>query len=201
MLVSMRWFHRREVARPGVESAAVADDEEYEFAAPNVSADWATGDDWLLWESPRNFVAGESHYLPALRALTGPVREYGYLRPSEVCFVREADNAYDGNAWRAEVGGRLVGYVRREIAAQLSPPLDRFGCATFTVCGVLRGGSISAPNVGVHVWLNRRTSAGPELVLADSAREVPWPPHEQEGAHHSHDEDHAAGHLRRSSTT
>jgi hypothetical protein len=186
------WFRRRSRQAVGAET-----DDDYELAAPNVPADWAAGDDWLTWEPPRDFVAGESHYVKALRALTGEPREDGYLRPVEVRFVREPDNAYDANAWRAEVEGKLIGYVRREIAAQMARPLDDFGCSTFSVCGVLRGGWIDAPNVGVHVWLDKRTTPGPELSLADHAREVAWPPHSKAGAYCSHDEGQAAKNRRR----
>src|SRR6476620_4820992 len=95
----------------------------WELSPPNVAADWMTNDEWLTWEAPRNFVAGESHYLTALRSLTGKPTSDGYLRPVEVCLTREPDNQYDRNAWRAEVDGQLIGYMRREIAAQLSQTL------------------------------------------------------------------------------
>jgi Short C-terminal domain/HIRAN domain len=160
-----------------------------ELSPANVDAHWRSGDAWLTWESPRNFVAGESHYMPALRELTGEPRESGYLIPVEVVFVREPTNQYDANAWRAEVDGRLIGYARRHLAAQLAAALDPHGLTTFTVCGVLRGGSLDAPNLGVHVWPERRPCPGPELHQVDEALSVPWPPSGAEGVHCSSDEE------------
>jgi hypothetical protein len=111
----------------------------------------------------------------------GKAPENGYLIPLSVRFVREPANPYDRNALRAEVDGLLVGYLQRHIAAQVAPALDRFGCREFNVCGLIRGGEPDAPNLGVHVWLGRRTTAGPEFSLLDQAGEVAWPPHEYEG--------------------
>jgi hypothetical protein len=129
-----------------------------------------------------NHVAGESHHEAALRELTGPPRANGYLVPVEVVCVREPRNEYDRNAFRVEVGGRQVGHLRATIAAQLAPALDRTRCSSFTVCGVLRGGSRSARNVGVHVWLDRRTTPGPVIQQLDHGGEVSWPPHHEEGS-------------------
>jgi HIRAN domain len=158
-----------------------AGDDYYELSEPNVDDDWAARNAWVDWEPPRNFVAGESHHMGALAALTGPPRQNGYLVPVSVRFVREPNNPYDANALRAEVNGLLVGYLRRHIAAQAAPALDRFGCVEFSVCGIIRGGQPDAPNIGVHIWLGRRTTAGPEFNLLDQAGEVAWPPHDHEG--------------------
>lgn len=153
-----------------------------QLAAANVLANWIGEDDWRRWESPRNFVAGESHYTPALQALTGPPRAGGYLRPVAVAVIRERNNRYDANAFRIEVEGQHVGYLAREIAAQLAGELDQAGCAAFTVCGVIRGGSKTARNLGVHVWLDRRLTAGPEITIAGDAGIVGhWPPSDDEG--------------------
>jgi hypothetical protein len=145
----------------------------------NVAADWQGGA-WRHWPPPRNFVVGESHYGDALTDLSGPICEGGYCLPVEVIFVREPANPYDANALRADVQGRIVGHLAREMAAQLSPVLDRARVVSFGVCGVIRGGSHGAPNVGVHVWLDRRTGPGPEISVEDDAGEVAWPPHEHE---------------------
>jgi hypothetical protein len=160
----------------------------YELSEINVDQDWITSDAWRTWESPRNFVAGESHYRPALRRLTGKPRSGGYLTPVEVHCIREPRNQYDGNAFRVEVNGEHVGYLARHIALQLAGPLDKARCSTFSVCGILRGGQKTGEDVGVHVWLNRRLSPGPDLKLADDAMDVTWPPHNHEGAHCSNDE-------------
>jgi hypothetical protein len=148
----------------------------------NVPADWAESGIWRSWDAPRNEVAGESHYLPALTSLTGRPRPSGYLKPVEVCFIREPKNPYDTNAWRVEVSGKRVGYARRALALQLASGLDGHGINTFRVCGVIRGGSDDAPNLGVHVWLDRRTTDGPVLSLGDDSYEVAWPPYDDEGS-------------------
>lgn len=168
------------------------DDDEVELSPANVDANWRDGDAWLGWESPRNFVAGESHYMPALRKLTGEPREAGYLIPVEVVFVREPTNQYDSNAWRAEVQGQLIGYLRRPLAAQFAAALDPHGLTKVRVCGVIRGGSIDAPNLGVHIWPERRPCPGPELRQVDEALSVPWPPSGTEGVHCSNDEEQRA---------
>jgi HIRAN domain len=120
--------------------------------------------------------------------LCGEPRDGGYLIPVEVVFVRERDNQFDRNAFRAEVKGRLVGYLPRHIAAQLAGPLDKGRCESFSVCGVMRGGSLKAPTIGVHVWLDRRPSPGPLLSHADDAATVKWPPSGTEGVQCSADE-------------
>lgn len=155
--------------------------DKWELAPANIPAGWDRDASWRGWESPGNFVVGESHYMEALTALTGPPCENGYLRPVTVTLIRDPANPYDGNAFRAEVEGRHVGHLARHLAAQLAPPLDACGCARFEVCGLLRGGSHRAPNVGVHVWLDRRLCPGPEIIQRDTAgRGVAWPPDDDE---------------------
>lgn len=164
-------------------------EDEVELSPANVEPNWREGQAWLAWEAPRNFVAGESHYMPALRELAGEPRQNGYLIPAEVVFVREPTNRYDSNAWRAEVEGRHIGYAARHIAAQLTQGFDPFRLSSFTVCGVLRGGSLDAPNIGVHIWPDRRPCPGPEIRQVDDALAVSWPPSPGEGAYCSHDEE------------
>jgi hypothetical protein len=143
-----------------------------------VPADWMESKAWLQWEGPRNYIAGEASYEKALQAITGPVCDDGYCRPTVVRFIREPQNRYDANAFRAEVQGRRIGYLRRHVAAQMAPPLDRARLAAFEVPGLLRGGSKGAPNIGCHVWLGRCVSpAGLALELPDTDAEweVGWP--------------------------
>ena len=100
-----------------------------------------------------------------------------------VTLVREPRNRYDPNAFRAEIDGHLVGYLRRHKAAELAPLLDRAGCQRLSVPGLLRGGSTRTPNVGCHVWLGRRLSpSGLSLPMDDDDPRwsVPWPLHELE---------------------
>jgi hypothetical protein len=145
------------------------------LAGQNVAADWRSGE-WRSWPAPHNFIAGESHYMPALASLAGPPCETGYCIPVEVVLTREPTNPYDPNAIRAEVHGLHVGYLARHLAAQISPALDRAGVASFAVCGVLRGGWQDAQYFGVHVWLDRRTRPGPSIEQMDEAGAVQWPP-------------------------
>lgn len=150
------------------------------LAEPNVPEDWAERGIWCDWEAPRNYVAGEASYLDALAALVGPTCERWYCRPVVVSFSRERDNPYDSNAFRAEVNGVHVGYLRRHVAEQLAGPLDHAGCRTFAVCGLARGGSFDAPNLGCHVWLGRRVTAGPAIQFDADEYIVSWPPTERE---------------------
>jgi hypothetical protein len=149
-----------------------------ELSDVNVPGDWGSTEQWYEWEAPRNLVAGESYRQKDLRRLARlkKLRPGGVLVPVEVCFVREPDNEHDRNAFRAEMDGQLIGYLRREAAKQIAPVLDRARCARFTVAGVLRGGSVETPSVGCHVWLTRRTTPGPAISLADDAWIAPWPP-------------------------
>lgn len=144
--------------------------------AAAVRSDWIEARAWLNWEAPRNYVAGEASYLTALRALTGPPCESGYCIPVVVRLVREPRNPYDSNAIRAEVGGTCIGYLRRHLAGQIAPALDRSRVREFEVAGLLRGGSTSAPNVGCHIWLDRAMCSRVAITLPpDDEWTVPWP--------------------------
>lgn len=152
------------------------------LAQPNVEADWLSSGAWRSWEPPLNIVRGESHRQQALLEVAGPPRVSGYLLPVEVTFCREPHNPHDRNAFRAEVAGQHIGYLARELAAMAAKPLDRARCERFSVAGVVRGGSTSAPALGVHVWERRRLSQGPEIqIVGRQLFEVQWPPSEEEG--------------------
>lgn len=153
-----------------------------QLAPANVAPAWAAEGSWRHWGPPANFISGESHYSEALTALAGPPREAGYLIPVTVSLLRDPANRHDRNAFRALIDAHQVGHLARPIAVQLAAPLDSVGCAEFQVCGLLRGGSLTAPNIGVHVWLDRRLSSGPEIRQRDQAGQVgAWPPREDEG--------------------
>lgn len=153
-----------------------------ELAPPSVHEGWASGRERRQWDAPSGFVVGESHYAGALQALAGPPRPAGYLIPVAVEIVREPNNPYDQNAFRVEVEGRKVGHLSRHLASQLARPLDRAGCERFTACGVIRGGSERRPNLGVHVWLDRLLTDGPQISQADDTGTVKnWPPRDDEG--------------------
>jgi hypothetical protein len=142
--------------------------------------DWIERHLWVTWEAPRNYVAGEASYLPALTSLAGSPCEDGYCIPTPVDLAREPTNPYDPNAIRAEVRHTHVGYLRRHLAAQLAPVLDDADAARITVCGLIRGGSMTAPNLGCHIWLNRSLTPGVVVELTDEEYAVPWPPRERE---------------------
>jgi HIRAN domain len=150
-----------------------------QLSPANVAADWRKGE-WRTWPSPRNFIVGESRYVDALASLAGPPCATGYCIPVEVVLIREPRNQYDANAIRAEVRGRQVGYLARHLAAQIAPALDRARVRQFVVCGVVRGGWDDAQNFGVHIWLDRRVDAGPEITQADEVGGVRWPPDDDE---------------------
>lgn len=149
-----------------------------------VPADWIERRLWCGWEAPRNYVAGEQSYLAALTKIAGPTCRDGYCLPLVVSFVREPRNRYDSNAFRAEIGGRCVGYMRRHVAAQLAGPFDSQRVRKFEVCGIVRGGSETAPYLGVHVWLGRALTPGVALEVPPENEDpewcVPWPPAERE---------------------
>jgi len=143
---------------------------------PNVPADWIERSLWQLWGPPSNHIAGEASYQTALATIVGATCNTGYCVPVPVTFIREPDNPYDRNACRAELHGVRIGYIRREFASQISPVLDEARCTRFGVCGVVRGGSLRAPNLGVHVWLDRRLTPGPSITVADDPWVAAWPP-------------------------
>jgi HIRAN domain len=150
----------------------------------NVSEDWIATRVWADWRPPHNIVAGESQYQAALRkacGMTGMPRRQGYLRAVCVDLTREPSNQYDRNAIAATVDGELVGYLRRHIAAQVAPALDKHKIRTVQVCGVIRGGSRKGDMLGCHLWIDRRPVEGPALSMADQTHVVSWPPFDGEG--------------------
>jgi hypothetical protein len=152
-----------------------------ELASPNLPPGWQDSGVWRTWPPPSSIIRGESHHREALVALCGG--DSGrYLIPTEVTLILEEGNRYDPNAVRAEIGGRHVGYVAREVAQQLSPPLKRVGCWSFTVAGVIRGRFHESATVGVHLWLDRLASPGPEIRMSAQWQVEAWPPRPDEGA-------------------
>lgn len=143
----------------------------------NVSDGWHEGGGWLRWEPPRNVVV-EGHYQEALSELCGGLCKEGFLVPVPVDLTREPANPYDSNAVAARAGraGAQVGYLRREVAAQIGPALDQLGLRSWTVCGVIRGGRPRAQHLGVHLWLGRRVTPGPSVEFDPGPWEIPWPP-------------------------
>lgn len=70
-------------------------------------------------------VKGEASYQPALEALAGGKQSDG-ARLDVTAYLRcEPSNRYDENAVKVEVQERLVGYLRRDLAASYCPLLSR----------------------------------------------------------------------------
>jgi HIRAN domain len=147
---------------------------------PNVPPNWIETELWRSWARPYSAVSGELHYADELRALTGPPRPNGYLMPVDVTLCREPENPYDSNAIRAEIGDAHVGYIAKEQAERMAPLMDGLQCSECRVAGIVRGGSIEHPNLGVMLWGTRRLSDAPSFSF--KMRGVPrWPPDEDEG--------------------
>lgn len=131
---------------------------------------------WHEWEPPYGAIKGESHYRQNLMRLAGPPTEDGYTLPVVVTLRRDSENAHDANAIRAEVEGLQVGYIASEVASELALEMDSMGCTECNVAGVIRGGSFTAPDYGVHLWPHRRLGAGPPLTSLENTRMAHWPP-------------------------
>lgn len=156
-----------------------------ELSEPNVHEGWMADDAWRKWEPPLNIVRGESYRQNNLVSLAGKPCKEGYLIPVQVVFIREPANEYDKNAIRAEVRGIHVGYMAKEVAAALSPALDRAHCSSFSVAGIIRGGSEKAKSFGCHVWIERRLTPGPLIRFTPEIEKefrTNWPPSDTEGA-------------------
>ena len=149
----------------------------------NVEAGWEEAGEWRRsWGCPLNVVR-EGFHQEHLVAMCGPPRKQGYLIPVAATLIREPENQHDRNAVRVEVDGRLVGYVRRDMASSVGPWMDKAGLSSFVLCGLIRGGATRAKTIGIHVWTDRRLSPGPEMSLkgdVDTVR-VSWPPRDGEG--------------------
>ena len=70
-------------------------------------------------------VRGESHYQDALEAVCGGRTEDGADHRCLAAVVPEPTNAYDNNAVRVEIEGRLVGYLSRSAAQAYQPVAER----------------------------------------------------------------------------
>jgi hypothetical protein len=134
----------------------------------NTPPDWIQRGLWREWDGLANAVRGEiqrQDIICGLPGVTTGLVDDMRCEPVEVEFVREHDNPYDRFACRAMVAGQQVGYLSRECATVLGPQVDAAGVAAWRVAGAVVGGSRGAEYLGVHVWLDRRLSAGPA-----------WPP-------------------------
>jgi hypothetical protein len=144
-------------------------------AAPS----WSTSGSWRSeWEAPRNWIHSEGAQVAAVAALAGPPSAHGCLIPVDVMLEREPRNPDDRDAVRAYVRGTHVGYLARAVAAQVSPEMAEAEMMRIVVPGVVRGGQLSRPHVGVHIWLNRGDD---RVTVHDNGGRVAWPPSPDEG--------------------
>lgn len=158
-----------------------------EVSDANVLDDWGDSQEWRLWDPPLNIVRGESFRQKNLQQIAGKPRANGYLVPVRVTLVREPYNEHDSNAVRVEIEGLHIGYIAKEFARILSQIMDTTKILSYNIAGVIRGGSFTAPTLGVHIWLDRRLSRGPVITKNElisgmlSSYKSPWPPYENEG--------------------
>jgi hypothetical protein len=144
------------IRRPAIEARTppVPSIDERIGAEAAAGPSWSADGSWRSsWESPRNWIFGEGDQVATVASLVGRPREHGYLVPVDVVLEREPRNAHDQNAVRASVDGRMIGYLARTIAAQVSPTM-------------------------VYVWLDRGEE---KLHVHDNGGRVAWPPSTDEG--------------------
>jgi hypothetical protein len=127
----------------------------------NVATGWAQSELWRSWGSPTNLIRGESRHQDVFLRQWRIDPTHQHWEPVAVDFIREPQNPVDPNAIRAELEGKQIGYLAREVAEIFSAQLDRAGCTRFTIAGVVCGGSTDAPTFGVHVWLDKRITEAP----------------------------------------
>ena len=136
--------------------------------------------------APHNIVTDEEHYQDPIRAHVKAHHQWprwyqrgtGHLIPVAVTFTRDPDNP---NTWKATINGEQIGWLAPDIAAAATPAMDTAGCGTFTIGGLIRGGSGRAPTLGVHVWPDRRMTSGPDIRNIPTTYQPPWPPWLNEG--------------------
>ncbi len=105
-------------------------------------------------------VVGESHYQQALEAAVGGRSAAGADLIVEAILIAEDTNPYDSKAIRLDIGGRTVGYLRREEARRFRAEFGRLLRANDFVCckANIRGGWSRGSGDRGHfgVWLDVR---------------------------------------------
>lgn len=124
--------------------------------------DWAQSKVWADWEPLLWAVAGESHHRESFDALLGSTGDG--LFPKIAALVREPTNQHDPNAIKVEIDTRLVGYIKKELAAAFARPLDDAGCRALLVPAVIFADP-QQDSRHVWLWLRRRLSDGPDLPI------------------------------------
>jgi hypothetical protein len=101
-------------------------------------------------------VAGESFYQEALKALAGGHARRQHRLVCTAHLVRDPTNAYDANAIRVEIDGRLVGYLPTNSAARFALSAKKLVDLPPTVPALIVGG-----------WKTNQHDAGHFGVLLD----------------------------------
>lgn len=106
------------------------------------------GEPFPLWVRQSTYanqeVAGESHYLDALRRLVGPVGEEGAEIWTDAVLRPEPKNRHDSNAVAVVCAGETVGYLPKEDAREYAAPLSALVAAGWQ------------PVTRARVWAGRR---------------------------------------------
>ncbi len=128
----------------------------------NVGDDWMTTGEAKSWPWALGIIVGESFKQDPLKSLVS--ESTGYVKKLvEVTMTREPENQYDSNAIRAEIQGQQVGYVAKEIAADMAPRMDTLGLTSVRHPGMIVGGKgkdHASEGYGVWVWTSRRLTEG-----------------------------------------
>lgn len=114
-------------------------------------------------------VTGESHNQDAIRSAVAD-----RLLPAVVAveFRRDPENPYDRNAVGVWVGSHRVGFLAKELAADVAPVLDRAGVTSFTLAG--RIADVEGESVYVDVWPERRLTSAPQIRVPAGMMRSEW---------------------------
>lgn len=107
-------------------------------ASPSQGIDW-----YLEGSGDYDFdIVGESHRQEALAAIAGPKTDQGVEITVDATIQRDLHNANDPNAIAVRIGGRHVGYVPRDDAAELADLLHQKGLdrAQIRTSAIITGG-------------------------------------------------------------
>lgn len=86
------------------------------------------GTDYRAVPANRTNITGESHYQAALAEIAGPPTPgVVQFRTELALLVPEPENEYDPNAVAVQIGGRLVGYLPRDLASRFSAAIRSLG--------------------------------------------------------------------------
>jgi hypothetical protein len=108
-------------------------------------------------------VVGESHYLAALKAITGRRGMERVRHPVTAALVREPENPHDEQAIAVWISGERVGYLSRSDAREYQEVLLVLGSQRKVLaCNAEICGREDTPNLGV--WLDLPE---PDVVLME----------------------------------